>query len=412
MKLLLSIALSLFPAFVFGQIITTVAGTGISGYSGDGGSATDAQLNNPLSMTFDKAGNLFVVDFDNNRIRKISTSGIINTIAGTGVAGSDGDNGPATAAKISANSIAVDTSGNIYFAEQNHKVRKIDAAGIVTTIAGNGLNGYNGDSIPATNASLSYPYLGAVDGLGNVYFADFGNQRIRKVSTSGIITTIAGTGTPGTAGDGGPATAAALNGPIFLYLSPTGTIYIPANGANKVRKINSADIISTVAGSGVLGNTGDGGSATSATLDVPNSVALDDSGNLYITCTGANVIRKIDNAGAISTVVGTTIASYGGDGGPAITAGLNAPVQITVNNGNLYIADAGNNRIRRVKYNTTAVTDITNAGGISLYPNPVIDELMITAAATINTITITNMLGQTVLSKVCNSAIWLRVCTW
>jgi len=203
-------ALIIFPVIAHAQTITTVAGNGTAGYSGDGAAATVAQLSEPNASFADAKGNLYIADYGNNVIRKVSTSGIITTIAGTGTAGYSGDGGPASMAKLhNPNGVIQDDIGNIYFCDySNHCVRKIDTSGTITTIAGTGISGYNGDSIAATSAKLSYPITLAFDHSGNMYIADASNHRIRKVNTLGIISTIAGTGTAGFSGDGGPSVSA------------------------------------------------------------------------------------------------------------------------------------------------------------------------------------------------------------
>lgn len=398
--------LSLIPIAGGSQTIITVAGTGVSGFSGDGNLATNAELNLPNSVAFDKNNNTIFVDGNNNRVRKISSSGIINTIAGTGTAGFSGDNGPATLAEISPISIATDTAGNIYFSESTHRIRKINTAGIISTIAGTGTGGYNGDGIAATAAQLFYPYLGAADNFGDLYFSDYDNHRVRKIDVRGIISTVAGNGTSGYSGDGGPATAAEIRNPVFMSMSASGDIYIPDNTGGRIRKVDAAGIITTIAGNGLVGNTGDAGAATVAKLNLPNSVTVDDTGNIYIASTGANVIRKVDRMGIISTIAGTGIAGYSGDGGPATAAELNRPNHIAFNKtGNLFIADMNNNRVRMIEYKPVKVNEPEfKQARVSVFPNPVCNEIHIQAKTKIEEIKILSNPGMLVYHAKCKSA--------
>src|SRR5712691_1466420 len=263
--------------------IITIAGTGVAGFSGDGGQATSTQLNYPLGVNDDTQGNVFVADTSNNRVRKIS-GGIITTIAGTGTAGFAGDGGQATSAQVNVpGGVAVDAQGNVYIADENNqRVRKISTAGIITTVAGNGVAGYLGDGGQATSAELNFPHGVAVDAQGNVFIVDTSNNRVRVVNTAGIITTVAGNGTAGFSGDGGQATSAELNFPRQVAVDAQGNLYIADTFNHRVRKV-SAGVITTFAGTGVAGFSGDGGAATSAQLNFPRGVALDATGNLYIS---------------------------------------------------------------------------------------------------------------------------------
>jgi len=336
------------------QIITTIAGTGVAGYSGDGGAATSAKLNQPTKPAVDAAGNTYVVDNANNVIRKINSSGIITTIVGTGVAGYSGDGGLATNARINYPwGIALDASGNLYIAEGfNNVIRKVDAfTNIITTIAGGGPSesGYSGDGGPATAAKLNFCTSIAVDASGNIYFTDDGNNVIRKIDTGGIISTIAGNGTAGYSGDGGPAASAVLSFPTGLNVDITGNLYLADYTNHVIRKIDVFGIINTIAGNGTVGFSGDGGLATSAQLNTPYDAIADTAGNIFITDAFNNRIRIIDNSGVISTYAGTGVAGYNGDGGLATSAQLNKPIGICLDgNGNLVIADWNNNVVRKV----------------------------------------------------------------
>jgi sugar lactone lactonase YvrE len=332
------------------QDISTFAGTGASGFSGDGGAATLAQFSGPGSIALDALGNLYVADYWNNRIRKISATGIITTFAGTGVAGSTGDGGLATAAQLNfPTAVAVDQLGNVYISDAfSNRVRKINTAGIINNFAGTGVSGYSGDGGAASSADLCPGGL-TIDASGNVYISDGCTSRIRKVNTSGVISTIAGTGTFGYSGDGGPATSAQLYSPSGLTTDAIGNLYFADGMNNTVRKINTSGIISTIAGVGSGGYNGDGITATTAQLSSPSAVCLGPSGNLYIADASNNRIRMVNSLGIISTLAGTGVAGWSGDGGAASVAQLKSPTGIVSDNaGNFYVADQGNQRIRKI----------------------------------------------------------------
>lgn len=388
----------------YAQNIYTYGGNGSAGFSGDGGLATLAQVKIPLGITSDASGNIYISDTQNHRIRQINGLGNINTIAGGGA--SVGDGGPAINAMIgSPYKIAFDIAGNMYIAEfGNNRIRKINTMGIITTVAGDGsiVGGFTGDGGPATTAKLNGPSAVAVDASGNLYIADMSNNRIRMVNAVGTITTIAGTGGNAYMGDGGPAILAQLNLPQDVKVDPSGNILI-ADYANRcVRKINSSGIISTIAGTGVQGNTGDGGPATSAQIGSISAIELDISGNLYIADGGYGVIRKVNTLGIISTIAGTGTQGYSGDGGPALLAQI-FPHDISLdNNGNVYIADGPNNRIRIVCVSSCVlgINENQSLVNLKIYPNPVSNNLSIQMEEIEfpnSEIEITNYLDQTVL---------------
>lgn len=329
------------------QIITTVAGNGTAGYSGDGGQATMTELYGPTNVIVDINGNLYIVDADNERIRKVDSMGIVNTIAGNGINGFSGDGGQATDAELSyPNDIAFDAIGNLYIADVwNNNIRKINTLGIITTIAGNGGAGYSGDGGQATSAELNMPTGIAFDSFGNLYIVDSFNHVIRKVNTAGIIATIVGNGTSGYSGDGGQATAAATNANNIAF-DNVGNLYICDQSANRIRLVNTSGIITTIVGSGTAGFSGDGGQATAAELAYPEGIAVDGSGNLLIADRTNARIRLVNTLGIISTIVGngtgagTYTCCYGGDGGQATAAELNDPVGLCLDGvGSLFIAD-------------------------------------------------------------------------
>ena len=349
-------------------IITTVAGNGYKEYNGDNIAAVSASINHPRSVVVDASGNLYIAD-SNSRIRKVSAAtGIISTVAGTGTAGYDGDNIAAVNAKLNVpSSLALDAAGNLYLADQNNvRIRKVNSAsGVITTVAGSGLTGYDGDNVPATSAALSGPKGITLDASGNLYIADTGNSRIRKVAVStGIITTIAGAGSPGSIGDGIPAINATLFTPVGVAIDSSGNLYI-ADSDSRVRKITAATgIISTAAGTGTRGYSGDNTAATAAMLDFPTDVALDQAGNLYIADQTNRRIRKVTAAtGIISTVAGVGTTSFNGDNIAATSAILNNPLSVAVDSsGNVFFADTGNQRIRKVTAATGFITTVAGSG--------------------------------------------------
>ena|GEM_PF-874737 len=332
--------------------IATVAGTGVNAATGDGTMAQTAGLARPYSATIDWFGNLYYADFGSNRIRVINPCGVITTVAGRGLPGFSGDGGPASQAELmSPSAAASDLRGNVYISDTfNHRIRKVDPHGVITTVAGMNDRGYNGDNKPATQATLWYPAGIAVDTRGDVFIADLGNNRVRKVTPDGMITTLAGEGDQGSAGDGGPATKALLDGPFGVAVDRAGNVYIADTDNQRIRKIDTRGIITTVAGDGRIGFAGDGGPATKASLNQPRGIAVDEAGNLYITDKGNDRIRRVDPHGIITTLAGDGVVGFAGDSGPAGRAKLDNPdgsVGIDTE-GNVFIADRGSNRIRAV----------------------------------------------------------------
>lgn len=337
-------------------MITTYAGTGTNGYSGDGGAATSAKIKNPEGIAVAPNGDVYIADSDNHAIRRVNfLTGVITTVAGTGNPGYSGDGAAATSCKLSfPEDVAILPNGDIYIADTgNHAIRKVLAAtGTITTVAGTGNPGSSGDGGAATLAKLNSPRGIAIASNGDVYIGDRSNNKIRKVTAlTGLISTYAGTGTAGYLGDGGVATAARLKTPQGLHLHTNGDLYFADSGNNVVRKIAAiTTIISTVAGTGTAGYTGDGGPATSARLDSPEAVHMAPSGDLYIADTGNHAIRRVQaGSGTITTIAGTGASGYAGDGGPATLAQFNRPRGIAVSTtGTYYISDKNNHRIRKV----------------------------------------------------------------
>jgi sugar lactone lactonase YvrE len=345
-------------------IINTVAGDASWVYAGDGVPATGAPIFLPFGIVVDGKGNLFIADSSNNRIRRVdATTKIVTTYAGDGVVGSSGNNGPATSASLNnPTSLAMDPAGNLYIADSgNNVIRRVDAfTGNITLYAGTvGSHGYSGDNGPATGATFNSPNGISFDANGNLYVADTGNDVIRVISASGTITTVAGTGVPGFGGDNGPATAALLNAPWSATPIPPSSpganagFYIADQNNNRIRKVDASGNIATVAG-GSAGYNGDKGPAISAQLYEPASVLVDVAGNLYIADSGNNVVRRVNaDTGVITTYAGNGTEQFSGDGGPASSAGLYGPYAFALDTqGNLYIADVFHNRIRKVDANT------------------------------------------------------------
>jgi uncharacterized protein (TIGR03437 family) len=341
--------------------LTVGAGNGIDGFSGDGGLAANAALNHPRGIAFDRSGSLYIADTLNHRIRKVSSSGIISTIAGTLNAGFSGDGGPATSAALSSPSaIALDSSGNLFISDRgNNRVRRVSSAGIITTVAGNATQGGSGDGGPAIQAQLFDPDGLAVDAAGNLYIADTGNNELRRVVPSGTISTVLTLATGCIYS--GQCTADHHTG---LALDAFGTLYIADPNPDVVRKVAlQTATISNVAGYGVIlgsaifnvfefgfsGFSGDGGPATAALLGAPSGVALDPNGNVYIADTMNHRVRKVDSSGVIRTIAGNGQYRYSGDGGPGTLAALNEPFGVAVDaNDNVLISDSGNMRVRRL----------------------------------------------------------------
>jgi sugar lactone lactonase YvrE len=414
-----------------GTISTVVGGNGgiyqLGSFSGDGIPATSANLNFPGGVFFNN-GNLYIADTSNNRIRRVNASGVISTFAGTGTASYSGDGGPATSASITfPGDVFVDASGFVFIADtHNHRIRRVSPSGMISTFAGTGIGGFAGDGGPATSAQINYPGSVSGDALGNIYITDTSNSRIRRVSPSGTISTFAGNATQGFLGDGGAATSAELNLPTGVCLKSSSEIFIADNGNSRIRKVNaSTGKISTIAGGGsfigkdvsplgvavtpwgisrdvcrgityftdstalppfygvrmldssgnlkvlagggVRGYTGDGGPASSATFaNQPRGVFADSSGNVYIADTSNHVIRKVNASGIISTIAGSGTSGFSGDGLSATLAKLWSPQGIFLDsNGDLYIADSGNHAIRKIDASSGNIS--TFAGNISVY---------------------------------------------
>jgi sugar lactone lactonase YvrE len=388
MKKSFILLLTIMFAFTFyeagAQNIYTVAGDGGDNYVGDSVPALSAQLHWPASLARDRAGNLYIADYLNNVVRKVDVNGIITTIAGNGFLNGSGegdfsgDGGPATAAHLwDPSGVCVDTNRFVYIADYaNNRVRMVDTNGIITTIAGTGIAGYSGDGGAAATAQLYNPAKVALDTFGDLYIVDVKNNCIRAMNPAGVIITIAGNATlaAGYSGDGAASTAAQLNSPADVAIDLTGDLYIADQDNNVIRYVSATTgIISTFAGAGSAGFRGDGGTDTTAQFFAPSGLALDDSGNLFISDYGNNRIREINlTTNIINTVAGDGTEGFSGDDGPATAAEIWSPQGLVTDiQGGLYIADQGNNRIRFLSVPSTgaaATKAITE--NISLYPNP------------------------------------------
>jgi len=343
--------------------ITVVAGTGNVGFSGDEGPATEATLSNPMGIAVDRQGNLFISDTFNGRVRRVDAlTGIITTVAGNGKSGFTGDDGPATDAGLGGpGGLALDAQGNLFI--WDGRIRRVDAAtGIITTVAGNGESGFSGDGGPATSASFGPIYGVAVDARGDVFLNDLINDRIRRVdAVTGIITTVAGNGVEGYGGDGGPATSASLNWPYGVALDDKGNLFIGDGHNNRLRRIDAATgIITTVAGNGQSAFSGDGGLATSTSLG-PSGLAVDRQGAIFIADAANHRILRVDaKSGILTTVAG---GGDGGDHGPATDAILVAPTRIATDQyGSVFIAEPNGGRVRRVDAATGIITTVAGNG--------------------------------------------------
>lgn len=346
----------------YSQNINTFAGGGT--LLGDGGPATAARLDNPGGMIFNANGDLLIASGAGNRIRKISVDGTISTIAGTGTAGYSGDGGPATAATLRyPTSVAIDTLGNLYISDnQNYTIRKIEVAtGTITTVCGNGTRGYTGDGGPASAAQLYGPEYISFDKAGNLYIAEISQNVVRKINTTGIISTIAGTGTLGYNGDGIPATAAQLYMPGNVAFDDDGNLFIAELGNARIRKVTPDGLISTIAGNGTGTYSGEGGPASAATF-TPSYVKLTKNGDFFITTRNFRVL-KIGADGNINTVAGNGIMANSGDGGPATAASMHHPIDVVFDDcENMYISVNNHNRVRKVTYHPYASPSITISG--------------------------------------------------
>lgn len=359
------------PAGAATNFIFSLAGTSVPGFAGDGSAAVDAQLSFPAGVAVAADGAIVVADQNNQRIRRIDPSGVITTIAGTGTYGFAGDGGPATSANFKApSSVAIAQNGDIYVADQsNNRVRRFAPGGTITTVAGDGTAAYGGDGGPATAAQLNNPIGVALGPDGSLFIGDLGNNRVRRVSPAGTITTVAGTGVRSSTGDGGPATAATLDNPNGLAVRTDGSVLVADQGGHRVRSFTPGGTIKGFAGTGVAGTGGDGGPATAALLDTPASLALAADGSVLIGDALADRVRRVSKAGVITTVAGGGPGL--GDGGPATSARLFAPYGLAVTgDGGFVIGDAAQHRVRYVDAGLVGISGPVGPTGSAGAPGP------------------------------------------
>jgi hypothetical protein len=394
--------------------INTVAGSSSGVSMGDGGPATIAGLQLPGGVAVDDSGNMYIAETAANRVRKVNTKGIISTIAGNGTAGYSGDGGQATAAELNGpRGITVDPFGDVFVTDtRNNCIRRITASGLIGTIigtgfnAGTGLGGYSGDGGIAENAELNNPWDIATDSNGNIFIADAGNHVVRMVNLNDTIYTIAGTGTLGYSGDGGPAIHATFRFPVRVALDNKSNLFIDDASDHVIRKVDRYGIISTVAGTGFGAGTssggysGDGGPATAAELNSPYGLWLDTLGDIFISDQSNNRIRMVNSKGIINTIAGNGTYGFSGDGGPATAAELSGPSGITMNNyGDVVFVDQ--NRVRELT-SVTSVNELLNKNAVMLFPDPNngVFEIKGLAKGLKCVIDIYNMFGEEVASSI------------
>lgn len=380
------------------QKINTIAGNGIGGFGGDGSDASGADLWGPIGVTVDPSGNMYIADHFNYRVRKVFTTGLITTIAGNGVSGNTGDGSIGSSAEVSPIGVITDRAGNVYISDQaSHVIRKVNTLGIISTIAGVGFGGYSGNGGQATAAKLNNPAGMAFDATGNLYFADQGNHVVRKISTAGIISTVAGNDTMGFTGNGGLAIHATLDSPYAVAVDSHGDIFIADYGNNVIRMVDSVGVMHKYVGTtGAHGYTGDSGPDSLATMSGPRGLVVDASGNLYFSDANNNVVRKVDNTGIITTYAGNGTFGFGGDLGYATSANLFNPYGLALDAyGSLYIADANNERIRKVYDPTLAVRAVAAASAaVSVFPNPACTDLFISGQTIGDVLMVTDLSGR------------------
>ncbi len=404
--LLFIFALALFSLQADAQVqkIMTLAGNGVAGFSGDGLNAAGAMLRGPTDVAVDTNGNVYVLDLNNFRVRKIFPNDVITTVAGNGFAGNDGNGSIGTSAKIAGRAIAFDRRGNLLISDQtNSVIRRVNNLGIISKYAGGGTNGlqwgYSGDGGKADTARFNGPQGIATDRKSNLYVADAGNHVVRKIDTFGHISTVAGTGNPGYFGDGGLAIFAELDSPYAVTVDKIGNLYINDYLNNVIRKVDTYGVITTYVGyMGALpGYAGDGGSATLATVNHARGLACDTSCNLYIADANNNVIRKVNfQTGFITTNVGNGSPGAMGDFGYVNGCNLFNPYGVAVNKyGSIFIADANNEKVRQT-YSTTGVQNVPVAVTIEVYPNPTSGQITVSGLSKDDKVTLSDVTGRIV----------------
>lgn len=380
--------------------IMTYAGSGVRGYGGDGAIATNAAFYGPTSLCIDRSGNVYVVDYFNSRVRRINAHDTITTAAGNGSTGYSGDGSIATSATVNPSAVATDKYGNLYITDGAYTVRKVNSVGIITRIAGFPADsGYTGNGGPALSASFAGPRGIAIDSSGNIFIADAPNNVVRKINgATGVITTVAGNDTAGYLGDGALAIHAELDSPYAVAVDLTGSLFITDYKNNVIRKVDNAGIITTYAGVNppVRGYTGDNGLATLAELNRPAGIAVDTAGNLYICDANNNVIRKVNKTSkVITTIAGNGTAGFSGDWGYATGANLWSPFGIAVaTDGTIYVADAENQRVRKIYNPFLNVNNVFVNTDIDLYPNPAVGQVTLNGLNKADKVSVLDMLGR------------------
>ncbi len=385
------------------QKIYTIAGNGIQAFGGDGSNASGASFFGPVDVALDGAGGYYVADHFNYRVRKVNAGGLITTIAGNGFYGNTGNGTIGTSAELVPRGVVADKSGNVYISDDASSViRKVNALGMISQFAGSpgGIPGPYGDGGPASAAWFHAPAGMCFDASGNMYIADMGNHVIRKINTAGIINTVAGNFTKGFAGNNTPATDAQLDSPSAVAVDRNGNIYIADYGNNVIRRVDHiTDTISVFAGTqGSYDYLGDGGSAAGAKLNGPRGIAVDSSGNVYFSDANNNVIRRVSaTTGIITTIAGDGTYGFGGDGGLAVGANLFNPYGIAIDGaGSIYIADANNERIRKT-YNPNVEVHNTNTNRhIEVYPNPTGNSVTVSGLEESDRVCIYDIIGRQV----------------
>lgn len=379
------------------MIIKTIAGAGEYGFAGDGGPATAAYLYGPTSLAVNSSGDVYFVDFFNFRVRKISTTGVITTVAGNGAHGYTKDTVLATSTPVNPQAVAVDKHGNLYISDIDYVIRKVTPVGLIYSVAGSTDSGYAGDGGPAINAKFGGIRGIAVDTSGNIFVADAVNNVVRKISTSGIITTVAGNDTAGFLGDNTLAIHAELDSPYAVAVDHYGNLFISDYKNNVIRKVDTGGIITRYAGMyGVTGYSNIPALAVNSALNTPGNIAVDTAGNLFIPDAYNNVVREVvRSSGIIKTVVGNHTAGFGGDTYTATAANLYTPFGVAVDvYGSIYIADANNQRVREVYNPYLAVPNLYNSNSTDLFPNPTYGQITLNGLNKADKVSIYDMLGR------------------
>ncbi|GAA4461358.1 hypothetical protein GCM10023093_05870 [Nemorincola caseinilytica] len=391
------------------QKIKTIAGTGAGDFGGDGFVSTGGRLHSPRDIKLDASGNVYILDYENFRIRRINAAtGIIVTVAGNGVIGYTGDGSIGTSATMWPTGIAVNRNNELYIADgHSNVIRKLNSLGIISTVAGVGGIGTNtGNGGPANAATFGLIHGIAFDTANNLYLADAQHHVVRKIDAAGIISRYAGDDTAGYMGDDGPATTARLDSPYAVVADRAGNVFISDLKAHVVRRVDvTSGIITTYAGNGTAGFSGDGGLAGSAQLSRPAGLAMDTSGNLYIADADNNRIRMVDAAGIITTIIGNGTPGFGGDLWYVTGCNLHTPFGVAVNNtGNIYIADALNQRVRQT-YSAVGVADVSKGSELEIYPNPATGKCVLSGLAKDETVTIYDLTGRAISTHTAAGAI-------